>query len=183
MASADNLPEETLNRLHREEAARLRKVAEEKAAARAEKDAEENAVPWETKRGQCPVKTECCGNREVDLTLCSCGHWACNVCCASTFEDGKAPLLTCDNCAIVPELNMLRVAAEGDRTVEVRVEGERPEDRNTPFHKRIVKAEPILNTIAGNTCTLECGHVVQTFGDLKLADGKALCMRCREEGS
>jgi hypothetical protein len=144
-------------------------------------NAQVNAVPWETKRGKCPVRTECDGAREVELTLCSCGHWACEFCCTSTFEDGKAPLLTCDNCDIVPQLNTLRVAAEGDRTVEVRIEGERKEDRNSPFHKRIIKSESIPNTKAGSVCTLECGHVVQTFGDLKLADGKALCMRCREE--
>jgi hypothetical protein len=55
-------------------------------------------------------------------------------------------------------------------------------ERKSQFHKRIVTAQPIPNTRSGNWCQLECGHVVQTFGDLKLADGVALCIKCRDEG-
>ena len=62
----------------------------------------------------------------------------------------------------------------------IKIEGERPEDRNTPFHKRIVETMPIKNTRTGHWCRLECGHVVQAFGDLKLAEGKVLCMQCRD---
>jgi hypothetical protein len=36
------------------------------------------------------------------------------------------------------------------------------------------------NTRSGNWCQLECGHVVQTFGDLRYANGVALCTRCRD---
>ena len=52
--------------------------------------------------------------------------------------------------------------------------------RDTPFHKRIVRKEPIPNTRAGHNVTLECGHGVQTFGDLALAEGVVLCTKCRD---
>lgn len=65
--------------------------------------------------------------------------------------------------------------------MNVIIEGERPEDRHTQFHKRIVDSVPIPNTKTGRNCTLECGHVVQTFGDISNCGGVALCMRCREQ--
>jgi hypothetical protein len=54
------------------------------------------------------------------------------------------------------------------------------EPRNSPFHKRIVRQEPIRNTRAGHNVTLECGHGVQTFGDLTHAGGVVLCTKCRD---
>jgi len=53
------------------------------------------------------------------------------------------------------------------------------EPRDTPWHKRIVATKPIENTRTGNWCELECGHTVQTFGDLAHANGRILCMVCR----
>lgn len=64
--------------------------------------------------------------------------------------------------------------------MNIRIEGERPEDRKTPFHKRIVATRRIPHTRSGNICTLECGHVVQTFGDLNRAEGVSLCFQCRD---
>ena len=57
-----------------------------------------------------------------------------------------------------------------------------PDDgpRDSRFHMRIVHVKPIPNTRAGNTVWLECGHVVQTIGDLAHADGVALCTKCRD---
>jgi hypothetical protein len=52
--------------------------------------------------------------------------------------------------------------------------------RHTRFHKRIVSMKPIPNTRTGNTCGLECGHVVQTFGKLDPAGGVLLCTACRD---
>jgi hypothetical protein len=52
--------------------------------------------------------------------------------------------------------------------------------RNTRFHKRIVRIERIPNTRAGNNVTLECGHGVQTFGNLEHAGGVVLCTKCRD---
>jgi len=57
-----------------------------------------------------------------------------------------------------------------------------PEPRDSPFHKRIVSTRPIPNTRTGHVATLECGHVVQTFGWLSLAHGVVLCMQCRDRG-
>jgi hypothetical protein len=53
--------------------------------------------------------------------------------------------------------------------------------RNTPWHRRIVKALPIPNTQRGNDVQLECGHWVQTFGKLELAEGRLLCRDCQGE--
>ena len=52
--------------------------------------------------------------------------------------------------------------------------------RNTRYHKRIVRVEKIPNTRAGHNVTLECGHGVQAFGDLKHAEGVVLCTKCRD---
>jgi hypothetical protein len=52
--------------------------------------------------------------------------------------------------------------------------------RNSSFHKRIVAVQAIPGTLKGNWCQLECGHVVQIYGDLKLANGVALCTQCRD---
>lgn len=54
------------------------------------------------------------------------------------------------------------------------------EPRNTRFHKRIVRAEKIPNTRTGNNLTLECGHRVQSFGNLLHANGVVLCTQCRD---
>lgn len=65
--------------------------------------------------------------------------------------------------------------------MNIAIEPEHEGDRQTPYHKRIVKADPIPGTRAGNVCTLECGHQVQTFGDLAHARGVALCQECRSD--
>lgn len=64
--------------------------------------------------------------------------------------------------------------------MKITIEGERPEDRNTPFHKKIVSMRHVPNTKGGNDCILECGHYVRMFGDPALAKGVALCMACRD---
>jgi len=64
---------------------------------------------------------------------------------------------------------------------DFRIEGERREDRNTPFHKRILSVEPIPNTKSGHWGKLECGHRVMLFGDYERLDGVALCMHCRDD--
>jgi hypothetical protein len=52
--------------------------------------------------------------------------------------------------------------------------------RDTPHHKRIVGAFPIENTRTGYRLLLECGHEAVTFGNLAHAEGRVLCMRCRD---
>lgn len=52
--------------------------------------------------------------------------------------------------------------------------------RNTRFHKRILRVEPIPGTRSGNNLTLECGHGVQAFGNLLHAEGVILCTKCRD---
>ena len=52
--------------------------------------------------------------------------------------------------------------------------------RNTKHHMRIVRVERIANTRTGHNVTLECGHGVQTFGNLGQADGVILCTKCRD---
>jgi hypothetical protein len=54
-----------------------------------------------------------------------------------------------------------------------------PPPRDSRFHRRIVKATPIAGTRSGHDVELECGHRVQTFGRLELADGRVLCDFCR----
>lgn len=52
--------------------------------------------------------------------------------------------------------------------------------RDGPYHRTITHVKPIPNTRAGNVCTLSCGHIVQAFGRLELAEnGKVLCTECR----
>jgi hypothetical protein len=53
-----------------------------------------------------------------------------------------------------------------------------PPPRNSRWHKRIVTITPIPNTRTGNTLELECGHVVQSFGNLGRVDGVVRCDRC-----
>lgn len=55
------------------------------------------------------------------------------------------------------------------------------EPRNTPFHKRILRATPLENTRSGNYLELECGHAVTSFGRLEHAAGVVLCVQCRDE--
>lgn len=57
------------------------------------------------------------------------------------------------------------------------------EPRHTPWHKRIVNAVPIPNTKTGNVCYLECGHVVQTYGNLENAQGRVLCTQCLKKAN
>lgn len=54
--------------------------------------------------------------------------------------------------------------------------------RDTRFHRAIVSAQAIPNTRAGHWLQLECGHVVQAFGDIAQAGGRALCTKCRDSG-
>lgn len=53
--------------------------------------------------------------------------------------------------------------------------------RQTAFHKRITHIHPIPNTRAGNDLILECGHRVQSFGDLRHAEGRVFCTQCRDK--
>ena len=57
-----------------------------------------------------------------------------------------------------------------------------PDDgpRDTPFHRRIVRIKPVPNTFTVNEVTLECGHWVQSFGNLALCGGVVLCTKCRD---
>ena len=52
--------------------------------------------------------------------------------------------------------------------------------RDTRHHKRIVRIKPIPNTFTAHEVTLECGHWVQTFGNLTHAGGVVLCTKCRD---
>ena len=52
--------------------------------------------------------------------------------------------------------------------------------RNSRFHMRIVRLERIPGTRTGHNVTLECGHGVQTFGDLRYSSGVVLCTKCRD---
>lgn len=61
-----------------------------------------------------------------------------------------------------------------------------PDDRArglSRYHKRIVKTARIARTRSGHVCELECGHSVQTFGDLKHTAGFVLCVECRNEAT
>lgn len=61
-----------------------------------------------------------------------------------------------------------------------RIEGERADERNSPFHKKIVGEQlAIPHTKTGRHALLECGHVVHLWG-VESPDGKALCMKCRD---
>ena len=57
-----------------------------------------------------------------------------------------------------------------------------PDDgpRDSRFHMRVVRVEPIPNTRTWNHVMLECGHGVQTCGDLEHAGGVLLCTKCRD---
>jgi hypothetical protein len=57
-----------------------------------------------------------------------------------------------------------------------------PDDgsRDTQFHKRIVRVEPVTETRSGHYLDLECGHRVMAFGDLAHANGVILCDQCRK---
>lgn len=57
-----------------------------------------------------------------------------------------------------------------------------PLPRRGPWHKKIKAIHPIRDTRTGNQLTLECGHVVQSFGDLNRSDseGLVLCTQCRD---
>ena len=55
--------------------------------------------------------------------------------------------------------------------------------RDTRFHKRIARMERLADTPRGNpvyNLTLECGHGVQTTGNLAPAAGVILCTKCRD---
>jgi hypothetical protein len=52
--------------------------------------------------------------------------------------------------------------------------------RDSAFHKRIVSIKTIPNTRAGHWLDLECGHRVQSFGNLAHANGVVLCTQCRD---
>lgn len=55
-----------------------------------------------------------------------------------------------------------------------------PAPRNTEWHRKIVSVRRISHTKMGNWLGLECGHRVQTFGDLSRAEGRVLCTQCRD---
>lgn len=50
--------------------------------------------------------------------------------------------------------------------------------RNTRFHRKIIRTVAIPNTRVGHTANLECGHTVQMFGRLDLANGVVFCQQC-----
>lgn len=54
-----------------------------------------------------------------------------------------------------------------------------PDKGPTPYHRRILTMTPIAHTRTGNTCALECGHTVHTFGKVDPV-GKVLCTECRD---
>lgn len=57
-------------------------------------------------------------------------------------------------------------------------------DRGGPdqFRRKVTKTERVPNTRASYMVTLECEHVVQTFGPLERAPVAGLiCTRCRDD--
>jgi hypothetical protein len=56
-----------------------------------------------------------------------------------------------------------------------------PDTGHGPYHRAFVNVVPIPDTKAGKILTLECGHMVQAFGDLRHANGKVLCAYCQKE--
>lgn len=49
------------------------------------------------------------------------------------------------------------------------------------WRRRIVQSAPIPNTKTGQQHTLECGHVIMTFGSMGHLGGvEAMCTACRE---
>ena len=53
-------------------------------------------------------------------------------------------------------------------------------NRNSRFHMRILATKRIPNTLVGHFAQLECGHIVQMYGNLELTGGVALCTACRD---
>ena len=63
--------------------------------------------------------------------------------------------------------------------MDIRIIGEtKGAPRDTQWHKKIVKSDRIPGTKTGNNVWLECGHRVQTFGDLSHTGGVVLCQEC-----
>ena len=56
-----------------------------------------------------------------------------------------------------------------------------PPPRDTPYHRKITRTEPIPYTVSGKICWLDCGPVIQTFGDSRRLDGRVLCTECRDK--
>jgi len=54
------------------------------------------------------------------------------------------------------------------------------EPRDTRFHMRIVRVEPVPNFPLRHQVTLECGHGGLTIGNLAHAGGVAFCTKCRD---
>lgn len=52
--------------------------------------------------------------------------------------------------------------------------------RNSRYHMRIMMIKNIPGTRTGHHLRLECGHEVQTFGDLAHCGGVVLCTACRD---
>jgi hypothetical protein len=67
--------------------------------------------------------------------------------------------------------------------MDVKIEPERPEDRHTRFHVRIKSTTRIQGTKTGCYADLECGHRAIIFGNIEMAEGKALCMECRDKAA
>lgn len=51
------------------------------------------------------------------------------------------------------------------------------------YHRSIVNIVPIAGTRSGNHCVLECGHIVQTFGDIRHSGGMVLCQQCKADNT
>jgi len=52
--------------------------------------------------------------------------------------------------------------------------------RDSKYHMRIMMIKNIPNTKSGHHLRLECGHEVNTFGDLSICGGVVLCVKCRD---
>ena len=75
----------------------------------------------------------------------------------------------------------VNLAANGPKLVgvgSVIIESD-PPPCNTRFRTRILRTNWIPNTLTGQLCELECGHVVLTFGSLEHANGVLTCLDCR----
>lgn len=53
--------------------------------------------------------------------------------------------------------------------------------RNGPHHKQIVATRPMPKTQTGKYITLECGHILMSFGDLSHTGGRVLCLECKKQ--
>ncbi len=55
-----------------------------------------------------------------------------------------------------------------------------PDTGPGPYHRAIAFSAPIPNTKTGQRHVLQCGHYIQTFGNIALANGKVFCQQCKD---